>query len=61
MTIAAPDTIMRQSNAELLALAFPGCRLRPGTGEHETLISIEAARRLIGYEPEWTWRRVLDL
>ncbi len=59
MTIAAPDTIMRQTNAELVAEAFPGCTLRPGTGEHETLISIEKARRLIGYDPQWTWRRVL--
>ena len=59
MTIAAPDTIMRQTNAELVAAAFPGCTLRPGTGPHDTLISIEQARRLIGYAPEWTWRRVL--
>ena len=59
MTIAAPDTVMRQTNAELLAACYPGCRLRPGTGPHETLISIEKARRLIGYEPKWTWRRVL--
>lgn len=61
MTIAAPDTIMRQTNAELVAAAFPGCRLRPGTGDHETLISIARARELIGYAPEWTWRRVLGM
>lgn len=59
MTIAAPDTVQTQTNAELLGLAFPGCALRPGTGPHDTLISIDAARRLIGYEPEWTWRKVL--
>jgi nucleoside-diphosphate-sugar epimerase len=59
MTIAAPDTIMRQTNAELVAAAFPGCALRPGTGPHETLISIERARKLIGYDPQWTWRKVL--
>jgi nucleoside-diphosphate-sugar epimerase len=58
MTIAAPDTLMTQTNEELLALAFPGCRLRPGIGSHDTLISIETARRLIGYEPEWTWRKI---
>ena len=61
MTIAAPDTIMRQTNAELVAACFPGCRLRPGTGEHETLISISKARQSIRYEPQWTWRRVLGL
>ena len=59
MTIAAADTIMRQSNAELVAAAFPGCALRPGTGNHETLIGIDKARELIGYAPQWTWRRVL--
>lgn len=59
MTIAAPDTIMRQTNAELVAAAFPGCALRPGTGPHETLISIDKARKTIGYDPKWTWRKVL--
>jgi nucleoside-diphosphate-sugar epimerase len=61
ITIAAPDTIMKQTNAELVAAAFPGCTLRPGTGEHETLISIEKARQLIGYDPKWTWRKVLGM
>src|SRR5262249_13643312 len=59
MTIAAPDTIMRQPNTELIAAAFPGCTLKPGTGAHDTLISIARARKLIGYDPKWTWRRVL--
>ncbi len=61
MTIAAPDTIMKQTNEELVAAAFPGCTLRPGTGPHDSLESIEKARRLIGYDPQWTWRRVLGL
>ncbi|MBI4923956.1 MAG: NAD(P)-dependent oxidoreductase [Devosia nanyangense] len=59
MTIAAPDTIMTQTNAELVAQCFPGCALRPGIGAHESLISIDKAKRLIGYDPQWTWRRVL--
>lgn len=59
MTIAAADTLMTQTNAELVAAAFPGCQLRPGTGDHDTLIAIDKARRLIGYNPQWTWRRVL--
>lgn len=61
MTIAAPDTVMRQTNEELVAAAFPGCTLRPGTGPHDTLISIDKAKALIGYAPQWTWRRVLGL
>ena len=59
MTIAAPDTVMRQTNAELVAAAFPGCTLKPGTGPHDSLESIAKARELIGYHPQWTWRRVL--
>jgi nucleoside-diphosphate-sugar epimerase len=61
MTIAAPDTLMRQTNAELVAAAFPGCVLKHGTGPHEALESIDKARRLIGYNPQWTWRRVLGI
>jgi nucleoside-diphosphate-sugar epimerase len=61
MTIAAPDTVMKQTNNELVALAFPGVKLRPGTGPHDTLSGIDRARRLIGYNPQWTWRRVLGL
>lgn len=61
MTIAAPDAIMRQTNAELVAACFPDCRLQAGTGEHETLISISRARQSIGYDPRWTWRRVLGV
>jgi len=59
MTIAAPDTIMRQTNQELVAAAFPGCTIKPGTGPYDSLESIDKARRLIGYNPQWTWRRVL--
>ena len=61
MTIAAVDTVMRQPNEELIAACYPGCMLLPGTGPHETLISIEKARRLIGYDPQWTWRKVLGV
>jgi UDP-glucose 4-epimerase len=25
-------------------------------GEHETLLSIDKARRMLGYEPEHSWR-----
>lgn len=60
VTIAAADTIMTQTNEELVAAAFPGCVLRQGTGPHETLISIARARQLLGYEPRYSWRTVLD-
>jgi nucleoside-diphosphate-sugar epimerase len=59
MTIAAADTTWTKPNAELVAEFFPNTVLRPGTGDFETLISIEKARKLIGYEPEYSWRDVL--
>jgi nucleoside-diphosphate-sugar epimerase len=54
--IAAADTCMRMTNAQLLAAEFPGCRLADGTGEHETLLSIAKARRLLGFKPQHSWR-----
>ncbi len=55
-TIAAADTLMKQSNKELMAKAFPGVPLRANTGDHETLLSIDKARRMLGYVPQHTWR-----
>lgn len=54
--IANADTVMSRPNAELLAEVFPGVSLREGVGSHETLLSIEKARRLLGYEPQHSWR-----
>ena len=59
---ALSDPQMREAlaNEELIAAVYPGCKLRPGTGPHDSLISIERARKLIGYDPKWTWRKVLN-
>ena len=54
--IAAGDTVMDRPNGELMAAAYPSVPLRPGTGDFDTLLSIEKARRLLGYQPEWSWR-----
>ena len=53
--IAAADTVMSRPNAELVAEVFPGVETR-GFGEHETLLSIDKARRLLGYDPQHSWR-----
>jgi nucleoside-diphosphate-sugar epimerase len=55
--IAAADTLMRQSSRELMAEAFPGVPVRSDLGRFETLLSIDKARRLLGYRPKYTWRR----
>jgi len=54
--IANADTVMSRPTAELAAEVFPGVDVRGPLGEHQTLLSIEKARRLLGYEPEHSWR-----
>jgi len=54
--IAAADTVMERPNKELMAAVFPGVPLREGTGPNETLLSIDKARRLLGYTPAYSWR-----
>jgi nucleoside-diphosphate-sugar epimerase len=54
--IAAADTVMERTNVELVREVFPSVALRDGAAEHETLLSIEKARRILGYEPQHSWR-----
>ena len=54
--VAAADTCMTRSSSELMAEVYPGVELRGDLGEHETLLSIAKARRLLGYEPRHSWR-----
>ena len=53
--IANADTVMRRPNAELMAELFPTVPLTEGVGPHETLLSIEKARRMLGYQPRYSW------
>jgi nucleoside-diphosphate-sugar epimerase len=54
--IANADTVMSRSSASLAAEVFPGVKITKDLGEHETLLSIDKARRLLGYEPAHSWR-----
>jgi nucleoside-diphosphate-sugar epimerase len=54
--IANADTVMSRSSASLAAEVFPGVEVRKALAEHETMLSIDKARRLLGYEPEHSWR-----
>jgi nucleoside-diphosphate-sugar epimerase len=56
--IANADTVMRRPNAELLAELFPSVPLTAGVGPNETLLSITKARRLLGYQPLYSWREL---
>ena len=54
--VANADTVMSRSSAELAAEVYPGVEIRKELGEHETLLSIDKARRVLGFEPEHSWR-----
>ncbi len=57
--IAAADTVMKQSSSKLMAEVFPDVPIRKPLAEHETLLGIDKARTMLGYEPTFTWRNVL--
>src|SRR6476620_1918501 len=54
--IANADTVMSRTNDELLAEVYPDTPLTRPVGPHETLLSIDKARRVLGYEPQHSWR-----
>ena len=54
--IAAADTVMSRPNAELVAEVFPDVPVAGELGEHDSLLSIAKARRMLGYAPRHSWR-----
>lgn len=54
--IANADTVMSRSSASLAAEVYPNVKVTKDLGEHETMLSIDKARGLLGFEPEHTWR-----
>jgi len=54
--IAAADTVMNRPSRDLLAEVFPGVPLRKPVTDFETLLSIDKARQLLGYAPQYSWR-----
>lgn len=54
--IANADTVMSRSSTSLATEWFPGVEVRKELGEHETLLSIDKARRVLGFEPRFSWR-----
>jgi nucleoside-diphosphate-sugar epimerase len=56
--IAAADTVMRRPSRELMTEVFPGVPVARDLDEHGTLLGIGKARRLLGYEPQFTWREL---
>ena len=56
LNIGAADTCMDIPSSELAALAFSGVPLRRPLVGYETLVSVRAAREIIGYRPRYSWR-----
>ncbi|MEH7383375.1 NAD(P)-dependent oxidoreductase [Bacillus sp. JJ1533] len=58
--ITAPDTIMPDLSKDLVDRYFPNVTLKRPIEGHETLMSHDKAKKILGYEPRYTWRKVLD-
>ncbi|HEV2782527.1 MAG TPA: NAD(P)-dependent oxidoreductase [Actinophytocola sp.] len=58
--IAAADTVMDRPSVDLLREVYPDTALKRDVGEHETLLSIDRARRVLGFNPEHSWRQYLS-
>jgi nucleoside-diphosphate-sugar epimerase len=54
--IANADTVTSRPNAALVKEFYPDVEVRGDLGEHKTLLSIEKASRLLGYQPAYGWR-----
>jgi nucleoside-diphosphate-sugar epimerase len=54
--IANADTVMSRRSADLAAEVYPGVSVTRELGEHETMLSIDKARRVLGFEPRHSWR-----
>ena len=54
--IANADTVMNRSNEELLSQLYANVPRKRAFGPNETLLSIEKARKVLGYEPRYGWQ-----
>jgi nucleoside-diphosphate-sugar epimerase len=54
--IANADSVMSRSNISLLAEVFPGVQQKGNIATNGTLLSIEKAKRMLGYSPQYSWR-----
>ncbi len=54
--IANADSVMSRSNISLLAEVFPDVEQRGNIATNSTLLSIDKARRMLGFSPQYSWR-----
>ncbi|KZP00288.1 NAD-dependent epimerase/dehydratase [Calocera viscosa TUFC12733] len=55
--IANEETVMEATSAELCKAVFPNVKYTPvpGLGDHQTVLSIEKAKKLLGFKPKHKW------
>lgn len=58
--VAAADTVMNRPSRALAEEMFPHTDVDDGLDEFETLLSIDRARRELGYEPQHSWRDTVE-
>ena len=54
--VAAADNCMTRDSRDLMAEVFPDVPIRGEVNGKQTLLAIDKARRLLGYEPQHSWR-----
>lgn len=55
LVIANAETVMSRSNEDLLDEVFPNVPRKRDVGGNVTLLSIDKAKRVLGYEPAFRW------
>jgi len=56
--IAAADTVMRRPSRELMTAVYPDVPLADSVQGNDTLLDITKARRVLGYDPQFSWREL---
>ena len=57
--IAADDTVMNKTNKELLDVVFPNIKIKGDIGDHQTLLNNSKAKKILGFQPEYSWRNLV--
>jgi nucleoside-diphosphate-sugar epimerase len=58
--IAAADTVMNRPSRDLLAEVFPDVPLTREIAEFGSLLAVDRAKQLIGYQPAHSWRDEIE-
>ena len=58
--VAASDTCMTRTSLDLMSEVYPEVPIHGAVEGHQTLLSINKARRSLGYEPLHRWRDYVD-